>query len=636
MILIIPLIIGSIVITSIISLQNISGVRAKFYDIYELSGIQLMNKLSVEVNEIAKDLNSLATHPVLANSTAPLNDQINLLQRHLNFSNSEYLAVSVYDRNGTAIIDTSDKSPDGNALQEEFFKQALAGGTYFDKNPDEIASNQTGFHFSAPIYDANKVIKSIMDLEVSISFIDNIVNNTLFQNDIENGSLNFTSRLIHSDGSVIYAASQENGSHDQNGQPDMKVPLPGAPITEYDKRKSQDSVVIVVPESENADGYRSDGNWTLLLEGNLAPIMSDYNKTVNGFLISSTVILLIAIVVTVIAVKKIISPITYLKNSALELSKGNFGKEIVVGGSNEVKDLSISLEAMRRNIENSKKNLIRKVRERTKDLERANEELRTKEIQVNSINNELKISNRAREEFLSMVSQELKNPITPMKHYIEMMQKENKSDADDFNRKALIIISRNISKLETIIDDIFALYKLELNSFPINNEVTNIVDLVKKNILRLSPLMEDKNIRLNPIVNASGSVLCDPVRVNQVLFHLVNNAVNHVPEQGGEITIRVDEEAEIPSKMSNYDNVNKHHKSIIFTVEDNGIWIQPENTEGLPNKLCQIDSSLVRKIGGTGLGLIICKVIIESQGGKIWIDLSYRDGASFKFTLDAV
>jgi signal transduction histidine kinase len=595
-----------------------------------------MNKLSVEVNEIAKDLNSLATHPVLTNSTAPLNDQINLLQRHLNFSNSEYLAVSVYDRNGTAIIDTSDKSPYGNALQEEFFKQALAGGPYFDKNPDEIAFNQTGFHFSAPIYDANKVIKSIMDLEVSISFIDNIVNNTLFQNDIENGSLNFTSRLIHNDGSVIYVASQENGRHDQNGQPNLKIPLPKAPITEYDKRRSQNSIMIVVPESENANGYRSDGNWTLLIEGNLAPIMSDYNKTVNGFLISSTMILLIAITVTIISVKKIISPITYLKNSALELSKGNFGKEIVVGGSNEVKDLSISLEAMRRNIENSKKNLIRKIRERTKDLERANEELRTKEIQVKSINNELEISNRAREEFLSMVSQELKNPITPMKHSIEMMQKENKSDLDNFNRKALIIISRNISKLETIIDDIFTLYKLELNSPPIKKEVTNLVDLVEKNISRLSPLMENKNIRFNSIVNASGCVLCDPVRVSQVLFHLVSNAVDHVAEQGGEITIRVDEDAEIPSKMSRDDNVNKHRKSVIFTVQDNGIWIQPENAKGLPNKLCQIDLSLVRKIGGTGLGLIICKGILESQGGEIWIDLSYRDGASFKFSLDAV
>ena len=90
--------------------------------------------------------------------------------------------------------------------------------------------------------------------------------------------------------------------------------------------------------------------------------MTDYNKTAKGFLISSTLILLVAIVVTVIAVKKITSLITHLKNSALELSKGNFGKEIMVEGSNEVKDLSISLEGMRGNIEKSKKNLIRKVR----------------------------------------------------------------------------------------------------------------------------------------------------------------------------------------------------------------------------------------------------------------------------------
>ncbi len=164
MILIIPLIIGSIVITSILSLQNISGIRAKFYDIFELSGIQLMNKLSAEVNEIAKDLNHLSTLPMLFNSTTPIDDQITLLQRQINFSNPEYLALSVYDKNGTAIIDTSDESPDGNVSQEEFFKQALAGETYFDKNPDDIAYNQTGFHFSAPIYDSNNLIKSIMEL----------------------------------------------------------------------------------------------------------------------------------------------------------------------------------------------------------------------------------------------------------------------------------------------------------------------------------------------------------------------------------------------------------------------------------------------------------------------------------------
>ena len=450
--------------------------------------------------------------------------------------------------------------------------------------------------------------------------------------------LHFTSRLIHSDGSVIYTTSQQNDPQDMNGQHNLNFPLPGTPIAEYEKRNSQDSILIVVPESESANGYRSDGNWTLLLEGNLSPVMSDYNKTVNGFLISSTLILLIAIVITIIAVKKITSPITHLKNSALELSKGNFGKEIMVEGSNEVKDLSISLEVMRRNIENSKKNLIRKVRERTKDLERANEELRTKEFQVNSINNELRISNRAMEEFLSMISHELKTPIAPMKLYIEMMQKGNKSEnLNEFQRKALTIMHRNILKLETIIDDIFTVYKLELNSFPINKEMTNIVELVENNMLGLSPLMKDKNIKFISIVNATGSVLCDPVRISQVLFNLVNNAVDHVPEQGGEITIRVDEDVK-PSKMSFNDNVNKSesYKSVIFTVEDNGIGIQPENIEGLFKKFYQIDTGLIRKFSGTGLGLAICKGIIESHGGKIWIDSSYRNGASFKFSLDSL
>ncbi len=594
-----------------------------------------MNKISIEVNEIVDELNRLSTHPILSNTSIPIDDQISLLQRHINFSNSEYLAISVYDKNGTVIMNTSDKSPGINVLQEDFFKHALAGETYFDKSPEKITLNQTGFHITVPLYAPNKVIKSIMDVGVSISFLDKIVNNSLFHNDIENNSFFFTSSIVHDDGSVIYTTSPQNDSQDRASQSVSVFPLPGPSTTEYEKRNSQNSIIITVPESESAKGYRSNGNWTLLLEGDLSPVMSDYNKTVNDFLISSTLILLIAIVVTIMAVKKITSPVTYLKNSALELSKGNFGKEIMVEGSNEVKDLSISLEVMRRNIENSKKNLIRKVRERTKELERANEELRTKESQVNSINNELRISNRAKEEFLSMISHELKTPITPMKLYIEMMLKENKSEnLNEFQRKALAIMHKNILKLETIIDDIFTVYKLELNSFPINKEITGIAELVENNITGLSPLMKDKSITFKSIVNATGSVLCDPVRISQVLFNLVNNAVDHVPEHGGEITIRVDEDVN-PVTISSDDNDNKHLTSVIFTVEDNGIGIKPENIEGLFKKFYQIDTGLRRKYGGTGLGLAICKGIIESHRGKIWIDSSYRKGASFKFSLEA-
>ena len=597
-----------------------------------MSGIQLMNKISVEVNEIAKDLNILAKHPIFANSTTSLNDQINLLQRYVNLSDSNYLAVSVYDRNGTEIIDTSDKTPEGNASQEEFFEQALLGETYFDKNPDEIAFNQTGFHFSTPIFDSNKVIKSIMDLEVSISFIDNVLNNTLFDTDNENSLLNFTSRLLHNDGSVIYATRQENGAPFVNAQDDLSVTFPLAPITHYVTGKSQDSIMIVVPESETANGFRSDGNWTLLLDGNLSPVMNDYNKTVKDFLISTTLIILIAILATIVAVNKIISPIGYLKNSALELSKGNFDKEIRVGGSNEVKDLSISLESMRRNIENSKKNLVRKVIETTRDLELAKEELKTKSIQGDSLSNEWWISNRTNLEFLSALSHELRTLITPMNLYIEMIEKGNRTEnLDDSQRNTLNIIRKDISRIETLMNDIFTFYELKSTNFPSNRQVTNIVKLIEKNVSELSPRMKDKRIKFSSAVNARGSILCDPVRIGQVLFYLINNAIERAPEQGGEITIRLEQEAEYPDTISFNDSINKYHKSITFTVRDNGIAIKPEGMDGLPDCFCQIDSKLSRNIG---LWLVICKGIIDSHGGKIWIDSSYLHGNTLKFSLE--
>jgi signal transduction histidine kinase len=117
------------------------------------------------------------------------------------------------------------------------------------------------------------------------------------------------------------------------------------------------------------------------------------------------------------------------------------------------------------------------------------------------------------------------------------------------------------------------------------------------------------------------------------LFNLVNNAVDHVSKQGGEITIRVDEDLTY-SKMRFNGIVNKQNKSVIFTVEDNRIAIQPENMEGLFKKFYQIDAGLARNFSGTGLGLAICKSIIDSHGGKNWIDSSYRNGISFKFSLD--
>ena len=115
------------------------------------------------------------------------------------------------------------------------------------------------------------------------------------------------------------------------------------------------------------------------------------------------------------------------------------------------------------------------------------------------------------------------------------------------------------------------------------------------------------------------SVICDSKRIEQVISNLVKNSVDFVPEKDGKITIRAE--------------VDETYQNVIFTVEDNGIGIPLEKMDNLFKTFYQVDTTLARKHGGTGLGLVICKGIIESHGGRIWIDRNYTYGTSIKFTL---
>ena len=632
MILLIPLIIGSLIITSIVSLQNIAGIRAKFLDIFEVSGLQLAERISEEFQKVTIDLHHLSNHPLLTNKSISNSYQAEIIEDYLNYSDSKYSNIAVYDLSGKLLIDTANTNTNGSYLNEEFFERASNGQFFLDSRPTQSSLNYSDFHFSAPLYNINRTLIGVLDVQIPITFIDILLNESLFYNRNNDESFRFGVELLHNKSYLFYSKNSLD--------PDRRALISDAERPDALNNGLHvigDTMVLSIPLPLGGDAYNSNGNWTLVLTGDLSSIMNDYNKTVSDFLISSGVILTITIFVTVLSVRKMTSPITRLKNSALELSKNNFGKEIMVDGSSEVKDLSITLEVMRRNIENSKKDLIHKVKERTKELEHANEELRSKEAEVNNINTELRKSTRAKEEFLSMVSHELKTPITPMKLYVEMILKEDKSNnLTDFQKKGLNIVYKNIIKLETIINDIFTVYKMESDNFALNREVISIGELIETNVSALRPLMKDKEINFNVIVDTNSSIYCDPNRISQVLFNLVNNAVDHVPDKNGRITIRVEKQNNMERSHPTSSEQHYTQDKVVFTIEDNGIGIKEENIAGLFKKFYQIDTGLRRKYGGTGLGLAICKGIIESHGGSIWLDSTYKDGARFKFTVDAL
>ena len=245
---------------------------------------------------------------------------------------------------------------------------------------------------------------------------------------------------------------------------------------------------------------------------------------------------------------------------------------------------------------------------REKDLEKVNQELVTTEL--------------AKEEFISMVSHELKTPLTPLKMYVEMFLTTNRlGGLNEKQLKAMNKIHHSVSKLELLINDIFDVYKLDIGRLKLNKKPIEVTRLVQENISELEPITKDKQIKFKAeiIPQAKLSVICDSKRIEQVISNLVKNSVDFVPEKGGKITIRAE--------------VDETYQNVMFTVEDNGIGIPLEKMDNLFKTFYQVDTTLARKHGGTGLGLVICKGIIESHGGKIWIDRNFMHGTSIKFTL---
>ena len=362
--------------------------------------------------------------------------------------------------------------------------------------------------------------------------------------------------------------------------------------------------------------------------------VQERSEAVNAAVNSSSVVTLYSIIISIIVAvifglffsRYISNPISNLKQASIQIGKGDYVTACKflskTHRGDEIGKLSTEIEKMRQSIESMKTNLDKLVNQRTEELEIKNKELFEREKDLEKVNQELVTTELAKEEFISMVSHELKTPLTPLKMYVEMFLTTNRlGGLNEKQLKAMKKIHHSVSKLELLINDIFDVYKLDIGRLKLNKKPIEVTRLVQENISELEPIIKDKQIKFKAeiIPQAKLSVICDSKRIEQVISNLVKNSVDFVPEKGGKITIRAE--------------VDETYQNVTFTVEDNGIGIPLEKMDNLFKTFYQVDTSLSRKHGGTGLGLVICKGIIESHGGKIWIDRKFTHGTSIKFTL---
>ncbi|MBD3204286.1 PAS domain S-box protein [Candidatus Woesearchaeota archaeon] len=260
---------------------------------------------------------------------------------------------------------------------------------------------------------------------------------------------------------------------------------------------------------------------------------------------------------------------------------------------------NLKLKELKDELEDFNKNLEKKVDKRTKEVKQANKQI--------------KILLERKNQFINELAHDLRTPLTPITYLIESIK-------EDINNKEMLkdiqIIENNTNYLKNLVEDILKLARIDNNKVEFNFEGANIYDVVQNVIINNQVTFNKLKIRTeNKISKKTPEVYIDKLKITEVLENLVMNSTKFM-KKGGKLTF----------------STKKKDNFIIVSVKDDGIGIDKKHLQKIFHEFYKADSSRHHK--GSGLGLSICKRIIEKHGGKIWAESKGKGkGTAIKFTI---
>jgi two-component system phosphate regulon sensor histidine kinase PhoR len=229
---------------------------------------------------------------------------------------------------------------------------------------------------------------------------------------------------------------------------------------------------------------------------------------------------------------------------------------------------------------------------------------------------DLKRVEQMRKDFVANVSHELRTPLTSIKGYAETLCEEgiqNVPKADSFAH----IILKHANRLSALVQDLLSLTQLESQATLINRQEVDLRKILDAAVLVVKPTAEANKLTIETEAVAEDTVVwADRDQIGQALLNLLDNAVKYTPE-GGSISVSASDTG----------------AEVHVTVEDTGIGIPREHLNRIFERFYRVDKNRSRELGGTGLGLSIVKHIIQSHGGRVWVQSEPEEGSAFSFSL---
>ncbi|HMN58954.1 MAG TPA: GAF domain-containing protein [Anaerolinea sp.] len=235
-------------------------------------------------------------------------------------------------------------------------------------------------------------------------------------------------------------------------------------------------------------------------------------------------------------------------------------------------------------------------------------------------------ANLAKSEFVSFVAHELKNPMTSVKGYTELLAAGAVGSVTETQTNFLNTIRSNIERMNTLVSDLNDLSKIEVGRLRLDYKAIQVAEVIESAVRSTSRQIDEKKQALECSLPADlPPAWADRTRLEQVLVNLVSNAHKYTPAEG-KILVAAE-------RCPNQWDPDGAPEVIHVWVSDTGIGISEEDQKKIFQKFFRSEDPKTREAPGTGLGLNITRSLVEMQGGTIWFESVYRQGTTFHFTV---